>query len=379
MKILLTGGGSGGHFYPLMAVAERLREKADNEKIVDVDLYYMSNTPYSEKDLYEHKIKYIEQSASDAKRMRTPFDYIPLFFKVLFSSIGAIGKLFKVYPDVVFSKGGYPALPVVIAAWFLRIPVIIHASDSVPGMVNRFTSRFANRVAISYKEAYAYFPKEKTAMVGHIVRPAVELPIKDGNAEYFELNPTLKTILILGGSQGSRTINKVVLDSIKELIQDYQVIHQAGSRNFEEAKAFSDVILDGNKNKDRYKVVPYLNTLGTRMAAGIADLVIARAGAGHISEIAVWGIPSILIPLVGAHGDTQRKNAFEYARTKACTVLEENNLSAKVMYFEIKRILEDKELIMEMKEGTKDFVYPEAANKVADEIIYLGLHKKKTN
>lgn len=376
MKILLTGGGSGGHFYPLMAVAEDLRTKASEEKIADLDLFYMADTPYNEKELFEHNISFIEHSVRPPKGLSNPLLYIGYLFQLAGSVITAIPKVYKLFPDAVFSKGGYPAVPVVVAAWLLRIPVIIHESDTIPGRVSKMTSKMATRVAVSFQEAYDYFPASKTAFVGHLVRPSVREPLEKGAYEYFGLNPTLRTIAVFGGSQGAQEINGAVLDALTLLIEDFQIIHQAGAKNFKEVKSLAEVTLKDNKYRDRYKVVPYLNTLGIRMTAGIADLVIARSGSGHISEVSQWGIPSIMVPLKTSHDNHQHFNAFAYARTGACSVLEVDNLSGDIILSEVKRIMDDTALYEQMKEATKEFRYPDAARTIAEELLRLGTHKK---
>jgi UDP-N-acetylglucosamine--N-acetylmuramyl-(pentapeptide) pyrophosphoryl-undecaprenol N-acetylglucosamine transferase len=137
--------------------------------------------------------------------------------------------------------------------------------------------------------------------------------------------------------------------------------------------------LKDNKYRDRYKVVPYLNTLGIRMTAGIADLVIARSGSGHISEVSVWGIPSIMVPLKTSYDNHQHFNAFAYARTGACSVLEVDNLSGDIVMAEIKRIMEDTDLYTQMQDATKEFRYPEAAQTIAEELLRLGSHNTKNN
>lgn len=371
MKIVLTGGG-GGHFYPMISVAESIREFSQKQKIINLELIYISDSPYDQKSLDDTGIRFAELKTGKNRLYFSIENFIDIF-KTFFAIIKAVFLLYKLFPDVVFSKGGYPAVPVVIAAKILNIPVVIHESDSYPGRANKMASKWAKRIAISYKEAAEYLPKEKTAFVGNIVRKDVREPLKVGAYEYLKLNAAVKTILIVGGSQGAKIINDTIINTLPDLLKDYQIIHQVGTKNFDEAKALSDVILKDNPNKERYHVYPYLNKLALRMSAGVAGVIISRAGAGFIAEIASWGIPSIIIPISKSNGDHQRKNAYNYASTGACLVIEESNLKQNLLVSEIKRILENESVSKEMSEGTKLFVHPDAEDKIAEEIIKIAL------
>ncbi len=372
MKILLTGGGSGGHFYPMIAVAEALNDVAEKEKILDLKLFYISDSPYDQKALDDNHIKFFKLETG---KRRVYFSIQNFFdiFKTFFAIIRGIIMVYKIFPDAIFSKGGYPSVPVTIAARFLGIPLVIHESDSVPGRANKMAGRWAKRIAISYQEAVEYFPKEKVAYVGQIVREGVKTPLKDGAYEYLRLKGVLPVIFVLGGSQGAKIINETLLNALPELVDRYQIIHQTGTKNFEEVTGVAKIVLEKSENKENYYPYPYLNNLAIRMAAGVASLVISRAGASGIAEIASWGLPSIIIPITKTNGDHQRNNAFNYARTGACAVVEEANLEPHVLVEEIDRILGNTDLQNKMKEATKEFVTADAEEKIAREIITIGL------
>lgn len=372
MKILLAGGGTGGHVYPLIAVAEKLRELAITEKILDMQLFYISNTPYDQSALDDNQIQF---QKLDSGKQRTYFSVANFFdiFKTFFSTLRAVWMVYQIMPDVVFSKGGYPSVPVTLAARFLGIPLIIHESDTVPGRANRMAAKWAKRVAISFREAVEYFPKDKTAFVGHIVRPDVREPLREGAFEYLRLKSALPVIYVVGGSQGARLINECLLDALPELTTKYQIIHQTGTKNFEEVKGMADIILKDLEGRENYYPYPYLNKLAVRMSAGVASVIVSRAGAASIGEIACWGKPSILIPITNSNGNHQRKNAFSYADTGACVVIEEANLKPHVLAGEIDRIIGSAELQKKMTEASRAFVYPDAEEKIAREIINIGL------
>jgi UDP-N-acetylglucosamine--N-acetylmuramyl-(pentapeptide) pyrophosphoryl-undecaprenol N-acetylglucosamine transferase len=372
MKVLFIGGGTGGHFYPIIAVAEKLNDLAIEQKILDMKLYYISDTPYDKRALDDNKIEFFELKTG---KRRVYFSIQNFFdvFKTFFAIIKAVFLVYKIFPDVIFSKGGYPSVPVAIAARILNIPLIVHESDSVPGRANEMAGKWAEKIAISYKEAVEYFPKEKTAFVGHIVRKEVRTPLREGAFEYLKLKSALPVIFVIGGSQGAKFINDALLDALPELVTRYQVIHQTGVKNFEEVKTISELVLKDSDFKDNYYPYSYLNKLAIRMCAGVANLVVSRAGANSIAEIASWGIPSIIIPITKTNGDHQRNNAFNYARTGACLVVEESNLKPHVLIEEIDRLFGNKELMSQMKEATKEFVFSEAETKIAQQIIDIGL------
>ena len=371
MKILLTGGGTGGHFYPLIAIAEKLIEQTDKQKIVDLKLYYMSDKPYDKRMLTENGINFVQVPAG---KMRLYFSLknISDFFKTLSGMFIGFFSMFFIYPDVVISKGGYAAFPAVFAAKLLRIPVIVHESDSFPGRLNVWTAKFAKKVAISWPEAIEYLPKEKTALTGQPIRKNILHGDSEGAYEVFKLESTLPVILVVGGSSGAEIINNIMIEVLPDLLSKYQIIHQTGINNIDDVLGRSKLVMENNANIARYVALPYLNNLATRKAAGIANIIISRAGSA-IFEISSWGIPSIIIPITKSNGDHQRKNAYNYARTGACEVIDEANLTPHLLISEIDKMMNSKEKLDKMKESALAFANPLAAEKIAEEAIIIAL------
>lgn len=372
MKIVFSGGGTGGHFYPIIAVAQKVNKIIDEEKILAAKLYYVSDSPYDKEALFENGILYEEINAG---KMRTYFslknfsDLIKTFLGVL----GAIYKMFSIYPDVVFGKGGYASFPTLLAARILRIPVVIHESDSAPGRVNLWGGKFAKKIAVSFENTAEYFPKGKVAWTGQPIRIELEHPnTKDKAIEYFKLEPNLPIIFVIGGSQGAELINNTIIDALPRLLEKYQVIHQTGVNNFKTVKGQADVVLGDDVNKSRYIPLAFLNSLQMKNAAGAATLVISRAGS-QIFEIASWGIPSIIIPITNTNLDHQKKNAFSYARAGCCSVIEEMNMTANILNSEIQRILGDKKHYDQMVNSAKMFHKPDAATKIARQLVNIAL------
>ncbi len=371
MKILLTGGGTGGHFYPLIAIAEKLNEEALKQKIIGLKLYYMSNSPYDKRMLFENGITYIQIPSGKMRMYFSIKNFFDIFSTITGVFFGLI-SMFFIYPDVVISKGGYAAFPAVLAARLLRIPVIVHESDSIPGRLNLWTAKFAKRVAVSWPEAGKYLPQDKTALTGQPIRKDILHGNYEGSHDFFKLVNNLPVIYIVGGSQGAEVINNIIIEVLPELLSRYQIIHQTGQKNINDMIGRSKLVLENSPNSSRYVPIAYLNNLATRMAAGAATLVISRAGSS-LFEIASWGVPSIVIPITNSNGDHQRKNAYSYARSGACEVIEESNLSPHVLIAEIDRLIGDKDKLLKMKNNALAFASPDAADKIAKVALDIAL------
>ena len=380
MKIAFAGGGTGGHFYPIIAVAEKVNQLIDRENIIGAKLYYFSNDPFDRELLFENRLIYTEIMAGKIRTHPGLGGVLSNFldiFKTLFGMVNAIFKMFSIYPDVVFGKGGFASFPAIFAARLFRIPVLIHESDSAPGRVNKWAGRFAKKVAVSWKDAAEYFPKEKVAWTGHPIRVEIEQAAGREEAfKYFKLEKDLPTILVLGGSQGAELINNTVLDCLPQLVKKYQIIHQTGVRNLKIVSGQANVILGKEENKLRYVPVAYLNSLELKMAAGAAKLIVSRAGSA-LFEIASWGIPSILVPFAHSNADHAKKNAFNYAHAGACAVIEEANMTGNILASEIERILASGENWQKMAAAAKAFHQPGAAEKIARVLIDMALEHEK--
>lgn len=375
MKIIFTGGGSGGHFYPIIAIAESIQKIAKQNKLVSPEMFFCAPTPYNQGLLYEHKIEFKKIVAGKMRRYFSLLNFVD-FFKTIWGIVGAIFDVFDIFPDVVFSKGGYGSFPVVFASRLLRIPVFVHESDSAPGRANKWAGKFAARVAVSYREAATFFPKDKVAYTGQPVLEERLTPLTNGASEFFGFDTSLPTIFFLGGSQGAETINNIIMDILPDLVKNFQVIHQTGPANFEVMKESAAAILLENPNKDRYKPFGYLNSLEMRMASGAANLVISRAGS-TIFEISSWQKPAIIIPIADSNNNHQVKNAFAYAKEGACSVIQEENLKPHILLSEIRRITGNQELADKMIAGAQNFFKPGAADQIARELLAIVLSHEK--
>ena len=371
MKVVITGGGTGGHFYPLIAVVESLLELSADKGFREVKVFYFSNNPYKQKELDELGIEFRYVNAGKMRLYPSLENFLDLF-KVFVGIFQALVKLFKIFPDVVFAKGGYASFPTVVAAYILRIPIIIHESDSVPGRANKLAGKLAYRIAVSYPEAIQYFPKEKTAFTGQPIRKEVEKPIKDAGYDYMGLDRSLPVISIFGGSQGAAFINEAVLSVLPELLKDFQVVHQTGESHLEYVKENAKLVLHDSEFPERYHPYPFFDALAYKMIGGVSQLVITRAGSS-LFEFAAWGVPTIAVPITISNGDHQRKNAYALAMSGAGQVIEESNMTPNILLNEIRRILQNSQIYESMVLSTQQFYKPGASKVIAEEIIKISL------
>lgn len=367
MRIVLTGGGTGGHLTPLVAVSEKIKTKLGGEVKF---LYIGSGAEMEKKIMAEAGIPAKFVKSGKIRRYFDVHNFID-FFKVPVGFIQSLWILLNFMPDAIFSKGGYVAVPIVLAAWIYRIPVLMHESDSTPGIANQFLAKFATRIAVAYPSAEEYFPKDKTALVGNPIRQSMI----EGDALIFRkeigFTESKKTVLILGGSQGSQIINDAMVKILPQLLSHYQVIHQTGEANYQDV--IKEAAFMGIKaGREGYYPVPFMAANKLSDAFKLSDMVISRAGATFITEIAANGKPAILVPISKSANDHQRMNAYALAKIGAALVLEETNLTEHILMEKINNILSDDELYMGMSEKIKTFYHPNAADVIANGIVEIA-------
>lgn len=361
-RIVLTGGVSGGHTFPLIAVAHSLQKRFPQ----GVELLFIGSKGQIE-----------SQAMADEKipatyvwtgKIRRYFSFLNFSdpFKVPIGVLQALWKLFVFMPDVVFAKGGSASVPVVVAAWIYQIPVVIHDSDAVAGRANRFLARFATRIAIAYPSAEQYFPKGKTALTGNPVRKEILQGDATRALQTFGLRSDKLTLLVLGGSQGATVLNESMLRILPELLREgIQIIHQTGKENYE---AILSVVrengIDGTVGD--YVVRDFLSVTDLADALALSSLVLSRAGAGSIAELAATKKAVILVPLLNAANDEQRMNAYDIAEIGGAIVLEEPNLGEHIMLQKINELMQNQALRAAMGEKIHVFYHPDAADILAD-------------
>ena len=368
-RIVLTGGGSGGHVAPLVAVARQI-----SMKFPGVQMRYIGGNGFTSEIFQAERIPISVIASGKFRRYFSILNFTDVF-KIIWGILQALWHMYWYMPDVVFSKGGHGAVPALVAARFYRIPVVIHDSDSVPGSVNRWSGKFAVRIGVAFEHATSYFPAKKTAVVGNPVRTQLfsNLESPEAAKKIMGLDPKQPLLTILGGSQGSERINDFIIDLLPVLIKKFQIIHQVGNRNVESVKQESALILSGlgKEYAAKYKVFGFLGEGQYRNALNGADVVVSRAGSA-IFEIAMFGRPSALIPLPESANDHQRINALEYFKSGACIYFEEANLLPNLFVEQISELAFDEKKRSRLVAACGKFAKPNAAQLLADEIVRIG-------
>lgn len=371
MRILFTGGGTGGHFFPIIAVAREIKRLAEEKRILDIQLYYIGPDDFASNDLKDEEILSFTIWSGKVRRyfsVRNALDSVKLAIGI----VHALWKLFIIMPDVIFSKGGYGAIPTLIAGRMFRIPIVIHDSDAIPGVVTQWSAKFAKRIAISYASAAKFFSREKIALTGTPIRKRTLGGNPDEARELLGVYSKDPILFFIGGSQGAQKINDAIIGILPELLKKYEVIHQAGKANYEDVRLETRTV-EEKTPKGKYHPIAFLSEPQLRAAYTIADFVVSRASSG-IFEIAAAGKPSILIPIKKSAQDHQRENAYQYAKTGAAIVVEEDNLTPHLLLNEIEKLMGDRGRLQKMSEEAQKFARVDAATLIADEVLKLGIH-----
>lgn len=351
INILITGGGTGGHVVPLLAVAEELKKHT-------ADILFVGSGLEMEKEAAKKlDIRYKSILSGKLRRYFHWQNFIAPF-KILLGFFQSLAIILSFRPRVIFAKGGYVTFPVVLAGWLMRISIIIHESDVVMGLANRWEAKMAKKVCLGFPvENYRHLPLNKIVYTGNPLRK--EFLQKDTRYKIQDRNK-LPTILIIGGSQGARFINQSIASLLDKLTKKYYIIHIAGKNDYQWLK----------KNSwPNYELYDFTDKVLELMEK--ADLIISRAGANTLAEISILAKPSILIPLPTGASNHQGENAKVYEKNNAAVVVSESGLTPESLKDIIERLLEDKKMLMEIGNRAKELSQPNASEAIAEEIIKL--------
>ena len=371
IRICLTGGSTGGHFFPLIFISREIKKIAQQRNL-PVKIFYLGSQPFDEELFKKENIEIYLLPQVKLRKYFSLQNFLDLL-KFPINFLLAFYYLFKFLPNLIFSKGGPGSLGVILAGWILKIPIFIHDSDSIPGLTNKISSFFAKKVFLAFAEAKRYFPEEKVKVVGQPIDSyLIKEPVTLEDYKRYNLDPYQKVILILGGSQGSQFLNELIVSTLPELLNLAQVVHQTGSKNFQDIYAYALGILK-EKNPEKikdYHPYPFIPNDEIIYLMKISDLIISRAGASSIFEIAAVQKPSILIPIdEKVAGKHQILNAQIYFKYGACLVIEEANAKPHLLLTVIKEIFQNKSLAEKMIVGAKKFAQIDAAKIIAEELI----------
>ena len=366
MRILFTGGGTGGHLYPLVAVAREIRKLYSKK---DLEFFYLGpKDEYNAILLSQEEVCIKSIASGKIRRYFSWQNIIDIAFNIPLGFMQAVFLLSKIKPNLVFSKGGSGSVPVCFAAKLLKIPLFIHESDVVPGFSNQIASKWARKIFVSFPKT-EFFDPQNVVLTGNPIR----VEILEGSKEQAPVSQERSVLLFTGGSQGAEFLNDFVLRNLNIFLEEFEIVHSCGINNFRAVSSESLAIIDKDKSK-YYHLFSSIEENKLKHIYKASDLVIARSGSGTIFEISALGLPSILVPLPSSASDHQAKNAYAYSQTGAAIVMEQDNMTKNFFLEEVHHIFASQERLNIMREAAIGFSKPNAAKAIARNILeYLML------
>ena len=375
MKVILTGGGTGGSITPLLAIKDKLEQKESCQFL------FVGTKKGPEKAFAEDRnIPFKSVTAGKVRRyldLRNLIDPIRVFIG-LFQSLRIV---YQFKPNVILTAGSFVAVPVVWAGWILRIPSLVHQQDLLKGLANKLMAPFAKKITVTFPSSLHHFSQKKTVLTGNPVRPEIYKGSAENGIKIFNLDQSLPTVLILGGGTGALAINKIVSCSFP-ILKFCQVIHVAGKgKNIFQDKQLSDlhrpnsiseVISKKNKEQkdsllSRYHLYEFLSE-ELPDAYAVAELVITRAGMSTLSELAVLAKPTIIIPIPDSH---QEKNARYFEQRAAAHVLSQKTLTPEIFTATVKQLVANQSKLKEMSKNAKKLFKEKATDTIITEIMKI--------
>ncbi|HKV00807.1 MAG TPA: undecaprenyldiphospho-muramoylpentapeptide beta-N-acetylglucosaminyltransferase [Ktedonobacteraceae bacterium] len=375
MRVLVSGGGTGGHIYPALAVAMQLREKYQAE------ILFLGSDDGLETEIVPAAGFRLATVKAGKLRRYISWQTITGVIRVPLGMIQAINIVGKFRPGLVFTSGGYVAVPAGLAARFNGVPLLMHQQDVPPNLSNRLVAPLATRISVAFADSLAYFPARKTLQMGNPIRQAM---LDVGQTQPREARQALglggevPLLLVTGGSQGARHLNQTVGEALPGLLAECQVLQISGRELYNETRALTERVLAEQDEalRERYRLVTYLNE-EMPLALQAADLVLCRSGASTLSELAVLGKPSVLVPLPPAIGSSpQEANAEMFGRNKAAQVIKDSDLKPRVLIENVKSILASSTLLETMANAARSFAKPDATQEIAAEAVKIAKVRK---
>ncbi|GAB4454849.1 MAG: undecaprenyldiphospho-muramoylpentapeptide beta-N-acetylglucosaminyltransferase [Armatimonadaceae bacterium] len=389
VRILVTGGGTGGHVGPALAIIQKLRDRAakPDAAFTPVFLYVGSETGIEAKMAREAGVEFrgvatgkLRRSSKGIRGLLTAANLRDAFQVPL--GVGqAFGAVRRFRPDVVLATGGYVSVPPVVAASLLRVPILTHEQTVTVGLANRIAGRFATRIALTFEGAFDDLPpplRRKAFVSGNPVRAA----IFDGNRERavrrFRFAPednALPCVYVTGGAQGARVINRAVEGCLRELLAECRVLHQCGQQPQGDEQDFDRLNREVGELplslRQRYHVSRFVETDAIGDAFVLADLLVSRSGAGTVTEACTLGKPALFVPLVPTGGDEQTRNAQRSVDAGAAKILPQSDCTPERLLSEVRALLHNPANLQQMGDAARTLSRPNAADDLADALLAL--------
>ena len=364
MKIIISGGGTGGHIFPAVAIANELRRRQPNAEI----LFVGANGRMEMTRVPEAGYKIVGLDIAGLQRRLTPQNL--LFPVKVFRSVRKAGKLIEEFlPDAVVGVGGYASAPVLLAATSRSIPALIQEQNSYAGLVNKLLAKRVNKICVAYEGMEKFFPKDKIVLTGNPVRTEIAGGDRAEALRFFGLNPDKQTLLVIGGSLGARTLNLATAAALPKLREaGVQLLWQTGKLYYPEAQQQVASYTD-----DKLYALEFIQRMDLAYAA--ADVVVSRAGALSVSELCLTGKASILVPSPNVAEDHQTKNALALMSKGAAVLITDEHAPTR-LYDETLRLLKDEERQQQLSLRVRELARPNATAQIVEELLKLIKHQK---
>jgi UDP-N-acetylglucosamine--N-acetylmuramyl-(pentapeptide) pyrophosphoryl-undecaprenol N-acetylglucosamine transferase len=375
MRVLVSGGGTGGHIYPALSVATQLRQEYEAE------ILYLGSDDGLETELAPAAGFALATVKAGKLRRYVSWKTVTGVARVPMGMTQAIGIVRRFRPQVAFTSGGYVAVPAALAARLNGVPLMMHQQDVPPNLSNKMIAPLATRISVAFADSMGYFPAGKTLLLGNPVRQAI-LDVRKTAPQ--EARKTLgfttdwPLLLVTGGSQGARHLNATVCRALPELLEHCQVLQISGKGLFEETRELSENMLAtaNEETRRRYRLEPYMDA-EMPVVLQAANLVLCRAGAATLSELAVLGKASILVPLPPAIGNSpQEANAAMFGRKEAAQILKDADLSPQVLAERVLDLFSSSGRLQAMAEAARTFAQPQAAQEIAAVVAQIAKEQK---
>ena len=359
----VTGGGTGGHIYPAVAVGFALQKETDTDKV-----YYVGNPDNLEKKIAEDKVfdDFLPVNITALPRTFS-FDFLKWSFKLTCATVKSIGYILKYHPNLIFGTGGYVSAPMLFAGILTGTPVVIHECDAIAGKVTKLVAPFAKSISVAFESAKDEIKSDKIHVNGNPIREEFLSTDRYHARQEWNLKDKL-TIMVMGGSQGAKKINTVLVQCLKDLFKKYdiQIIHQTGLKNYDETVKELKKIYPHYTENSQYLIRPYFKKMYLPMLA--SDIAVSRAGSLSISEICASGLASLLIPYPYASADHQRKNAKEMEEEGAALYLDDTDCTKEAFMEKLEEIINDTQKMIELQNNAKKLVKYDATKNIVEQI-----------
>jgi len=371
MRVLVSGGGTGGHIYPALAIATQLRTQHQAE------ILFLGSDDGLENEIVPAAGFRLATVKAGKLRRYLSFKTITGVLRIPLGMIQAFRIVRKFRPDAAFTSGGYVAVPAALATRLNGVPLLLHQQDVPPNLSNRLAAPLATRISVAFADSLPYFPARKTLVLGNPIRQSM-LDVRATTPQQARtslgFDAATRLLLVTGGSQGARHLNQVVCHALPQLLAHCQVLQISGKDLYNETRSLANSVLADQDEalQQRYRLVPYLNE-EMPLAMQAADLVLCRSGASTLTELAILGKPSILVPLPPAIGSSpQEANAAMFGRKQAALVILNDDLKPEILVERVKSILTSSTLLEAMSQAVSEFAKPEATQDITKEIIKIA-------